>query len=163
MLALWKKGYDKHRLHIKKQWHYFADKGHLFKAMIFPVVMYGYEIWSIKKAEHRRIDAFELDEQDKEDSKGTASEVGLCPSKGRMERRRELGPLWRGGFSPSSGKPTRLAKAQGHAAIPRYTVIVLLYLSKPYVALSQCLTKCQETYPAPHLIPVMTLCSWHYY
>ena len=30
------------------------------KAMIFPVVMYGYEIWTIKKAEHRRIDAFEL-------------------------------------------------------------------------------------------------------
>ena len=55
--------------------------------------MYRYEIWSIKKAEHRRIDAFELDEQDKEDSKGTASEVGLCPSIGRMERRRELGPL----------------------------------------------------------------------
>ena len=65
----------------------------IFKAMIFPVVMYGYEIWSIMKAEHRRIDAFELDEQDKEDSKGTASEVGLCPSIGRMERRRELGPL----------------------------------------------------------------------
>ena len=55
--------------------------------------MYGYEIWSIMKAEHRRIDAFELDEQDKEDSKGTASEVGLCPSIGRMERWRELGPL----------------------------------------------------------------------
>ena len=31
-----------------------------FKAMIFPVVMYGYESWTIKKAEHRRIDAFEL-------------------------------------------------------------------------------------------------------
>ena len=30
------------------------------KAMIFPVVMYGYESWTIKKAEHRRIDAFEL-------------------------------------------------------------------------------------------------------
>ena len=30
------------------------------KAMVFPVVMYGYESWSIKKAEHRRIDAFEL-------------------------------------------------------------------------------------------------------
>ena len=28
--------------------------------MLFPVVMYGYEIWTIKKAEHRRIDAFEL-------------------------------------------------------------------------------------------------------
>ena len=32
----------------------------LVKAMVFPVVMYGHESWSIKKAEHRRIDAFEL-------------------------------------------------------------------------------------------------------
>ena len=32
----------------------------LVKAMVFPVVMYGYENWTIKKAEHRRIDAFEL-------------------------------------------------------------------------------------------------------
>ena len=32
----------------------------LVKALVFPVVMYGYESWSIKKAEHRRIDAFEL-------------------------------------------------------------------------------------------------------
>ena len=35
-------------------------KVHLVKAMVFPVVMYGCEIWSIKKAEHRRIDAFEV-------------------------------------------------------------------------------------------------------
>ena len=35
-------------------------KVHLVKAMVFPVVMYGCEIWSIKKAECRRIDAFEL-------------------------------------------------------------------------------------------------------
>ena len=35
-------------------------KVHLVKAMIFPVVMYGYESWTIKKAEHQRIDAFEL-------------------------------------------------------------------------------------------------------
>ena len=35
-------------------------KVHLVKAMVFPVVMYGYEGWTIKKAEHRRIDAFEL-------------------------------------------------------------------------------------------------------
>ena len=35
-------------------------KFHLVKAMVFPVVMYGYESWTIKKAEHRRIDAFEL-------------------------------------------------------------------------------------------------------
>ena len=32
----------------------------LVKAVVFPVVMYGYESWTIKKAEHRRIDAFEL-------------------------------------------------------------------------------------------------------
>ena len=32
----------------------------LVKAMVFPVVMYGFESWTIKKAEHRRIDAFEL-------------------------------------------------------------------------------------------------------
>ena len=35
-------------------------KVHLVKAMIFPVVMYRYESWTIKKAEHQRIDAFEL-------------------------------------------------------------------------------------------------------
>ena len=35
-------------------------KVHLVKAMVFPVVMYGCEIWTIKKAEHRKIDAFEL-------------------------------------------------------------------------------------------------------
>ena len=33
---------------------------HLVKAMVFPVVVYGYESWTVKKAEHRRIDAFEL-------------------------------------------------------------------------------------------------------
>ena len=37
-----------------------ATKVHLVKAMAFPVVMYGCESWTIKKAEHRRIDAFEL-------------------------------------------------------------------------------------------------------
>ena len=35
-------------------------KVHLVKTMVFPVVMYGCEIWTIKKAERRRIDAFEL-------------------------------------------------------------------------------------------------------
>ena len=35
-------------------------KGHLVKALIFPVVLYGCESWTIKKAEHQRIDAFEL-------------------------------------------------------------------------------------------------------
>ena len=35
-------------------------KVHLVKAMVFPVVMYGCESWTVKKAEHRRMDAFEL-------------------------------------------------------------------------------------------------------
>ena len=42
------------------QRHYFANKIHLVKAMVFPVAMYGYESWTVKKAEHQRIDAFEL-------------------------------------------------------------------------------------------------------
>ena len=37
-----------------------ATKVHLVKAMVFPVVMYGCESWAIRKAEHRRIDAFKL-------------------------------------------------------------------------------------------------------
>ena len=45
--------------HIKKQRHYFA-KVCLVKAMVFPIVIYECESWNIKKAEHRRIDAFEL-------------------------------------------------------------------------------------------------------
>ena len=36
-----------------------STKVHLVKSMVFPVVMYGYESWTLKKAEHRRIDAFE--------------------------------------------------------------------------------------------------------
>ena len=35
-------------------------KVHIFKAMVFSVAMYGWESWTIKKAEHQRIDAFEL-------------------------------------------------------------------------------------------------------
>ena len=35
-------------------------KVHLVKAMVFPMVMYGYQSWTVKKPEHRRIDAFEL-------------------------------------------------------------------------------------------------------
>ena len=60
MLTLWKKSYDQRRQHIKKQRHYFANKVHLVKAMVFPIVMYGYESWTIKNTEHWRIDAFEL-------------------------------------------------------------------------------------------------------
>ena len=60
MLTPWKKSYDQSRQHIKKQRYYFATKVHLVKAMVFLLVMYWCESWTVKKAEHRRIDAFEL-------------------------------------------------------------------------------------------------------
>ena len=52
--------YDQPRQHIEKQRHYFATKVDLVKATVFPAVMYGYESWTIKKVECRRIDAFQL-------------------------------------------------------------------------------------------------------
>ena len=51
---------DKSTQHIKKQKHHFADKGHLVKAVVFPVVMYRCESWTIKKAECQRTDIFKL-------------------------------------------------------------------------------------------------------
>ena len=48
--------YDQLRQHIKKQRHCFANKGLSIQSCIFPVVMYGCESWTIKKAERRRID-----------------------------------------------------------------------------------------------------------
>ena len=60
MLAPQKKSYDQLRQYITKQRHYFANKSPSSQAMVFPIVMYGCESWTIKKAEHRRIDVFEL-------------------------------------------------------------------------------------------------------
>ena len=60
MLTPWKESYDQPRQHIKRQRHYFANKVRLVKDKVFPVVMYGCESWTIKKAEHRRVNAFEL-------------------------------------------------------------------------------------------------------
>ena len=59
-LTPWKESYDQHRQHIKKQDITLPTKLHLVKVMVFPVVMYGFESWTIKKAEHQRIDGFEL-------------------------------------------------------------------------------------------------------
>ena len=54
------RSYDQPRQHIKKQRHYFAHKDPSSQGYGFPVVTCGYESWTIKKAECRRIDAFEL-------------------------------------------------------------------------------------------------------
>ena len=56
MIASWKESSDKPRNKDIS----LPTKVHLVKAMIFPVVMYGCESWTIKKAERQRIDAFEL-------------------------------------------------------------------------------------------------------
>ena len=59
MLTPWKESYDQPRKHIKKQIT-FTTKVRLVKAMVFPVVMYGCESGTVKKAESQRIDALEL-------------------------------------------------------------------------------------------------------
>ena len=51
MLAPWKESYDKPGWRIKKQRHHFSAKLCLVKAVVFPVVMYRCESWTIKKAE----------------------------------------------------------------------------------------------------------------
>ena len=60
MLAPWKKSYDQPRQHVKKQDFSLPTKVRLIKAMVFPVIMYACESWTIKKPECHRIDAFEL-------------------------------------------------------------------------------------------------------
>ena len=55
MLAHWKKSFDQPRQHIKSRDITLPTKVQLVKAMVFPVVMYGCESWTIKKAEQQRI------------------------------------------------------------------------------------------------------------
>ena len=59
-LTSWKKSYDQPRQHKKSRDTTLLTKVHLVKAMVFLVVMYRYESWTVKKAECWRIDAFEL-------------------------------------------------------------------------------------------------------
>ena len=60
MLTPWKKVMTTLEIILKSRDITLPTKVYLVKAMVFPVVMYGCESWTIKKAEHRRIDAFEL-------------------------------------------------------------------------------------------------------
>ena len=60
MLAPGKKSHNQPIQHIKKQRHYFANKGRCSQSCGFPVVIYGCKRWTIKKAERWRFDAFEL-------------------------------------------------------------------------------------------------------
>ena len=60
MLTPWNKSYDQPTQHIKKQAHYLTKKCPSSQSYDFPLVMYGCGSWTIKKAECRRIDHFEL-------------------------------------------------------------------------------------------------------
>ena len=60
MMASWQKSYDKPRQCVESRDITLLTKVHIVKAMIFPVVTYGCDSWTIRKAEHQRIDAFEL-------------------------------------------------------------------------------------------------------
>ena len=55
---LWRKAMTKLDSVLKNRDIILLTKAHLIKAMVFPVVMYGYESWTVKKAEHQRMDAF---------------------------------------------------------------------------------------------------------
>ena len=60
MLTPWKESYNQSKQHIKKQRHYFANKGPSSQSYGFSVVMYGCESWTIKKAGCGKIDVFEV-------------------------------------------------------------------------------------------------------
>ena len=55
-LASSQESYDKPRECVEKQRYYSANKVHIVKAIVFPVVMYSYESWMVKKAECQRIE-----------------------------------------------------------------------------------------------------------
>ena len=59
MLTPWKESYNLNSI-LKSRDIPLLTKVHVVKAMVFPVVMYGCESWTVKKAERQRIDAFEL-------------------------------------------------------------------------------------------------------
>ena len=61
MLATWKENYGRPIQSVFKSKDIaLLNKVHLVKAVVFPVVLYGCESWTIKKAEHHKIDAFKL-------------------------------------------------------------------------------------------------------
>ena len=59
-LAPWKKSDDKLDIVLKSKHIPLPTKVRIVKAMVFPVVIFRYDSWTLKKAEHQRIDAFEL-------------------------------------------------------------------------------------------------------
>ena len=84
MLAPWKKSYDQPSSIFKSRDISFETKVHLVKAMVFPVVVYGCESWTVKKAECRRTDAFELVLEKTLESVLDSKEIQLVHPKGNQ-------------------------------------------------------------------------------
>ena len=83
MLAPWKESYDLDSI-LKNRDITLLTKVHLIKAMVFPVVMYGCESWTVKKAEHQRIDVFELWLEKTLESPLDCKEIHLVHPKGNQ-------------------------------------------------------------------------------
>ena len=81
MLAPLKKSHDNPRQHIKNQRQSLCQQMSI-EAMVFPVAMYGCESWIIKKAEHQKIDAFELVLEKTLESLLDSKEIKLVNPKG---------------------------------------------------------------------------------
>ena len=60
MVVSWQESYDKPRQYIEKQRHHFANKVCIVKAIVSSVVTYSCDSWTLSKAKHQRINAFEL-------------------------------------------------------------------------------------------------------
>ena len=59
-IASWQENYDKSRQHVKSRDVTLLTKVCIVKVMVFPVVTYGCESWTVKEAERQKMDAFEL-------------------------------------------------------------------------------------------------------
>ena len=84
MLASWKKSYDQSRQHIKKQRHYFVNKGPSSQSYGFSRVMYGCKSWTIKKAECWRIDVLNYSTVQSLDSPLNCKEIKPVNPKGNQ-------------------------------------------------------------------------------
>ena len=142
MLAPWKENYDQCRQHIKKQRHYFANKGPSNQS--FLIVMYWCESWTIKRAKCQRIDAFGTVELEKTlESPLDSKEINpVHPKENRswifIGRTDAEAPIpcspdvksWLSGKDPDVGKYWRQEKGMTEGWLDGITDLMDLSLSK---------------------------------
>ena len=84
-ISFWQDSDHKLRQCVEKQRHYFANKDHIAKAVVFPGVTYSCESWAIEKEECQRIDAFKLWEEKTPESPLDSKEIKLVSLKGDQQ------------------------------------------------------------------------------